>query len=115
MAVSCGVDYRLGSDPVLLWLWCRPVAAALIRPLAWEPPYAALKREGKKKDADHVSTSGPLHLAFSVPRMLFGDCVAASSAVFCRRLKYNLSRKAFTTVAHVSSHPSDPLVILFSS
>ena len=25
---------------MLLWLWCRPVAMALIRPLAWEPPYA---------------------------------------------------------------------------
>ena len=28
------------KDPELLWLWCRPVAAALIRPLAWELPYA---------------------------------------------------------------------------
>ena len=28
------------KDPVLLWLWCRPAAVALIRPLAWEPPYA---------------------------------------------------------------------------
>ena len=28
-------------DPVLLWLWCRLAAAALIGPLAWEPPYAA--------------------------------------------------------------------------
>jgi len=33
---------------VLLWLWCRLAAAALIRPIAWEPPYAAgvaLKRQ----------------------------------------------------------------------
>ena len=29
------------NDPRLLWLWRRPVATALIRPLAWEPPYAA--------------------------------------------------------------------------
>ncbi|RKM63566.1 hypothetical protein C0215_19860 [Clostridioides difficile] len=38
------------KDPVLLWLWCRPVAIALIRPLAWEPPYAmggALKKQNK--------------------------------------------------------------------
>ena len=35
-----GVDCRCGSDPALLWLWCRLAAAALIRPLAWEPPYA---------------------------------------------------------------------------
>ena len=29
------------KDPALLWLWCRPVVTAPIRPLAWEPPYAA--------------------------------------------------------------------------
>ena len=26
---------------MLLWLWRRLLAAALIRPLAWKPPYAA--------------------------------------------------------------------------
>ena len=41
VAVSCGVGRRLGSDPGLLWLWCRPAAAAQIQPLAWDPPYAA--------------------------------------------------------------------------
>ena len=48
--MSYGVGCRHGSDLVLLWLWCRPVVAALIRALAWEAPYAvglALKR---KKD-----------------------------------------------------------------
>ena len=39
--MSCGVGCRRGSDPVLLWLWCRPVATASIGPLAWEPPHAA--------------------------------------------------------------------------
>ena len=39
--MSCGVGRRRGSDPVLLWLWRRPVATAPIQPLAWEPPYAA--------------------------------------------------------------------------
>ena len=24
------------KDLVLLWLWCRPAAVALVRPLAWE-------------------------------------------------------------------------------
>ena len=37
----CGVGGRLGSDPALLWLWCRLVAAAPIRPLAWELPCAS--------------------------------------------------------------------------
>ena len=47
VAVSYGVGHRHGSDPALLWLWCRLAAIALIQPLAWEPPYgvpAALKR-----------------------------------------------------------------------
>ena len=54
VAMSCGVGYRHGSDLALLWLWRRPVATALIRPLAWEPPCAAgaaheiAKRQKKK-------------------------------------------------------------------
>ena len=38
--MSCGVGCRHGSDAGLLGLWCRLAAAASIRPLAWEPPYA---------------------------------------------------------------------------
>ena len=55
VAVTCGVGCRRGSDPVLLWLWRRPVAPAPIRLLAWESPYAAgaaqeiAKRQKKKK------------------------------------------------------------------
>ena len=52
--MSCVVGRRRGSDPALLWLWPRPAAVALFRPLAWEPPYAAatgaaLKRQKTKK------------------------------------------------------------------
>ena len=45
IAVSCGVGRKHSSDLawLWLWLWCRPAATALIRLLAWEPPYAALK------------------------------------------------------------------------
>ena len=49
--MNCGVGCRRGSDPALLWLWCRQAATALIRPLAWEPPYAmgvALEKTEKK-------------------------------------------------------------------
>ena len=28
--MSCGVGHRRGSDPVLLWLWCRPAVVAPI-------------------------------------------------------------------------------------
>ena len=50
--MSCGIGCRHGSDPVLLWLWRRPAATALISPQAWEPPYgagAALKGQKDKK------------------------------------------------------------------
>ena len=53
--MSCGVGCRHGSDPPLLWLWCRLVATAPIQPLAWEPLHAAgaaqeiAKRQKKKK------------------------------------------------------------------
>ena len=59
--MSCGVGHRRGSDPALLWLWHRPVAAAPIGPLAWEPPYAAgvalekAKRQKEKKKFVHLS------------------------------------------------------------
>ena len=56
--MSCGVGRRCSSDPLLLWLWCRLAAAALIQSLAWEFPYAtgaALKRQ-KKKNLDHEIT-----------------------------------------------------------
>ena len=48
--MSCGVGCRQASDPVLLWLWCRLAATALIQPLAWELPYAADEAlKGQKK------------------------------------------------------------------
>ena len=40
------------NNPALLWLWGRLAAVALIRPLAWGPPYAAgaaLKKKRKRR------------------------------------------------------------------
>ena len=42
---------QLGSG-IAIWLWLRPAAVALIRPLAWDPPYVknvVLKSKKKKK------------------------------------------------------------------
>ena len=50
--VSCGIGRRHSSDLELLWFWYRPVATALIPPLAWESPYAtgaALKKTKEKR------------------------------------------------------------------
>ena len=63
--MSCGVGYRCSLDPVLLWLWCRPVAIAPIGPLAWEGPYAmgvALKSKQTNKT--------PQMFLFSLPILL---------------------------------------------
>ena len=61
VAMSCGVGRRHGSDPALLWLWCRPEATALFRLLAWEPPYAAGAAqeiaEKKKKEINELMLS----------------------------------------------------------
>ena len=57
--MSCGVGRRHGLDPALLWLRCRPVATAPIRPLAWETPYAvsvALEKTDKKKEGSVEGT-----------------------------------------------------------
>ena len=73
--MSCSVGCRPDLDLVLLWLWCRPVATALIQRLAWETPYAqggaALKIQKKKKKkimiqtcltvADQTSACMPYH------------------------------------------------------
>ena len=41
---------------MLLWLWCRPGAAAPIQPLAWELPYAAPAALNKKKTKNQTKT-----------------------------------------------------------
>ena len=46
------IGSRCGSDPVCLWLLHRLVAAALIQPLAWEPPYAAGAAYRKNKQTN---------------------------------------------------------------
>ena len=62
VAMSCGVGCRPDLDPELLWLWHWPVAMLLIRPLAWEPPYAvgAAQKRQKKKSAPRQSLTGVL-------------------------------------------------------
>ena len=46
---------------MLVWLWRRPAATALVLPLAWELPYATgadQKRQKKKKKAIHWEEAG---------------------------------------------------------
>ena len=67
--MSCGVRHRHGLDPVLLWLWHRPVATAPIKPLAWEHPCAeGVALEKEKKDKKKKKKPKKLH-SIGVPIM----------------------------------------------
>ena len=60
--MSCGIGRRCGSDAALLWLWCRPWATALIRPLAWKPPCATgagLKKDKKEEKKGKSQVTEP--------------------------------------------------------
>ena len=60
-----GLAQRI-KNPVLLWLWCRPVAMALIRPLAWEPPNATGVAQEMEKDKTNKQTNKPQKTQHSV-------------------------------------------------
>ena len=61
--MNCGVGCRCSSDPVLLWLWCRLVAAVLIQPLAQELPHVALKSKKREKTLIIKDTCTPVFIA----------------------------------------------------
>ena len=69
----CGIGRRCSSDLAFLWLWLRLVAIALIRPLAWEPPYAAGaalengKKTKKKKKKKKKNLTSLCEDASSIP------------------------------------------------
>ena len=76
--MSCGAGHRHGSDPVLLWLWCRPAATTPTGSLAWEPPYAtgaALKKRPKTEKLENMRNgsrlpSSVLSLKFSLNNLI---------------------------------------------
>ena len=67
--MRCGVGCRRGDwDPTLLWLWRRLVATALIRALAWEPPYATGAALEKAKRQTHKTINKNKIAFFVLPR-----------------------------------------------
>ena len=69
--MSCGVGPRCSSDPALLWLWLwrRLAAAALIQPLAWEPPYAVGVALNKTKQKTCKSDQAVPYTASNILRI----------------------------------------------
>ena len=80
--MSRGVGCRRGSDLALLWFWRRPAAVAVIRSLAWEPPYAtsaALEKTKKKKKKKRI-----VKLAFTLAHSKV--CFLNNFSVLLRRI-----------------------------
>ena len=72
--MSYGVGHRCGLDPALLWLWQRLAAAALIRPLAWEPLYAVsvpLKKQQQQKSGKHLDIDLRISLFYLIMKHIF--------------------------------------------
>ena len=62
--MSCGVVCRCSSDLVLLWLWRRLAAVVLIRPLAWELPYATCAAKERKEEREKETKKENEYLKF---------------------------------------------------
>ena len=88
--VALGCKCCSDSTLLWLWLWCRLAAAAPVRPLAWELPYAtgaALKRQKKKIDyysakvilRNHNSMEGMVHYI----RVVMTPKYSLKIALFC--------------------------------
>ena len=78
MAVSSGVGLRCGLDPALLWLWRRSAGVALIRPLAWELPYATSTALKSNNNNNNNSQNHPLACgmcSINISRVSRGQCV----------------------------------------
>ena len=69
--MTCGVGHRCSSDPMLLWLWYRSAAVALIWPQDWELPHAT--GAGLKKQTNKQTKFYPPRLSFRFDGELKND------------------------------------------
>ena len=100
--MSYGVGCRCGSDLALLWLWYRLAAAAPIRPLAWELPYAAVSVMAQQLTNP---TSTPED-AGSIPGLVYELKIWCCRELWCRSKTWLRSHVA-VAVAWASSCSSN--------
>ena len=79
--MTCGVGRRRGLDPVSLWLWHRPAAVALIRPLALEPPFAVGAALNSKRKGFVKKSYLPFRLVF-LKQVSFSNKIYALTVAF---------------------------------
>jgi len=94
---------------VLLWLWCRLAATALIGSLAWEPPCAAgaalekaKRQEKKKKTSRYFPSSLPLFLPSFLP--FFSGHICSIWKLPCQELNWSCSWGLHHSHSHSHSH-----------
>ena len=110
--MSCGGGCRRGSDPMLLWLWHRPEAATPIRPLAWEPPYAAgvaLEKARKNKTKNCFWSSPELLVCFISISVFFKILLYFPLTFFFK----SVVKKSVISFSYMSQFSSFPPVTEF--
>jgi len=119
--VRCGVGCRCGSDPALLWLWCRPVATALIRPLACEPPYAVgavlekAKRQKRKENSELTSSHRHTKTATAYRAMILNSDLKTRRKDFLqlqiyRRCNKKMSRRSRNSFSGPTAPARSPTI-----
>ena len=109
IAASCGVGCRWNLDPMLLWLWCRPATVALIRPLAWESPYATSAPPPKKREILTINPVAPWN-----PRdMCFQDPCAYSDPLMLKSPVLNVLVPCLSSYPWVGISGSNQPLIQF--
>ena len=111
--MSCGVGCRLSSDLALLWLWCRLVALAPIRHLAWELPYAAgvaLKKKPKKKRSFPSACAHVTHCSEANKELLVSQAPPPPQPMSPSPLTF--SAPEAQDASQILSSPPDPTILL---
>ena len=83
---------RRGSDPSLLWLWRRPAAMAVIRPLTWEPLYATGAAQEMAKRHTKKMNSIVTGLQVFMNILERSSYYLSKHVIFLLKLKYELTR-----------------------
>ena len=104
IAVSCSVGHRHGSDLAWLWLWCKPAAAALLHPLAWEPP--CVTGSALKKKPSSVTEARPRSPTL---RMGLSQSPSPTASPSPAPFSFTCSISQFPTHSCCSSEPLKPL------
>ena len=92
VALSRDVGQRCSSDLVLLWLSRRLAATAPIRPLPWEPPYAAgaaLKRQKTKDKKKKKEGFYP------------NNYLVSQSTIILKKLSFGRETKSLPNIKHL--------------